>query len=78
MYEMKEKPLFFQRTKGEPIKAVKIEIILLVTHGHLVIHFPVKQNKMPAGRTKKITLKIYDKIYVTRAFYIIIHSNNTL
>lgn len=78
MYEMKEKPLFFQRTKGEPINAVKIEIILLVTHGHLVIHFPVEQNKMPAGRTKKITLKIYDKIYVTRAFYIIIHSNNTL
>lgn len=45
---------------------------------YLVIHFPVTQNKMPAGRTKKITLKIYNKIYITRAFYIIIHSNNTL
>lgn len=72
MYEMKEKnTLIFKGLK-------RIEIILLVTHGHLVIHFPVTQNKMPPGRTKKITLKIYDKIYVTRAFYIIIHSNNTL
>lgn len=67
---MKEIPLFFQRTKGAGNN----------TFGNswIVIHFPVTQNKMPAGRIKKINLKIYDKIYVTRAFYIIIYSNNNL
>lgn len=38
--------------KGEQIKAVKVEIILLVTRGHLVTHFQVIPNKLPTGRRK--------------------------
>lgn len=34
MYKMKRKITLSKRSKGEPIKAVKIEITLWVTHGH--------------------------------------------